>query len=137
MNIELISVGGVVFKHFAQLGATLNKKIAIITDNDSSPLEELKKKRAINQELNVRLFSEENTLIHTLEPAFVRANLSNIDKLSLLVRGKVESEETEEKLSDYMVKHKTEWAQKLLEAKSYDYDVPQYIKDAVNWLVNG
>lgn len=137
MDIELISIGGVVFKHFAQLGATLNKQIAIITDNDSLSFDDLIKKRGVDQGNNIKLFSENDSSLHTLEPAFVHANAGNIQKLSLLIRGKVQVGETEKQLSDYMEKHKTEWAQKLLEADAYDYDVPQYVKDAVNWLTNG
>ena len=95
------------------------------------------KKRGVDQGNNIKLFSENDSSLHTLEPAFVHANAGNIQKLSLLIRGKVQVGETEKQLSDYMKKHKTEWAQKLLEADAYDYDVPQYVKDAVNWLTNG
>lgn len=36
-----------------------------------------------------------------------------------------------------MKKHKTEWALKLLEDESYNFNVPQYIMDAINWLIDG
>lgn len=43
-GIELISVGGTVFKHFALLGAKLKKRIAVITDNDNLNIEKLETK---------------------------------------------------------------------------------------------
>ncbi|KAB6443023.1 AAA family ATPase [Bacteroides xylanisolvens] len=135
-GIELISVGGVVFKHFALLGAKLNKRIAVITDNDGHSIEEVKTKRNLPQKDTVKLFSESNSALNTLEPAFVNANANNIDCLSQFIRGKKINGETTESLSEYMEKHKTEWAQKLLENDSYLFDVPQYIKDAINWLID-
>ena len=75
--------------------------------------------------------------LHTLEPAFIDANADNLKGLSKLIRGKNVDDETAESLSEYMTKHKTEWAQKLLEDSSYNFNVPQYIIDAIDWLIDG
>lgn len=136
-GIELISVGGTVFKHFALLGAKLKKRIAIITDNDNLNIEELETKRNIPQEDTVQLFTEKDSSLHTLEPAFINANADNLKGLSKVIRGKNVDDETAESLSEYMTKHKTEWAQKLLEDSSYNFNVPQYIIDAIDWLIDG
>lgn len=136
-GIELISVGGTVFKHFALLGAKLKKRIAVITDNDNLNIEKLETKRNLPQEEVVRLFTEKDTSLHTLEPAFVNANVDNLKGLSKLIRGENVDKESAESLSEYMKKHKTEWALKLLEDESYNFNVPQYIMDAINWLIDG
>lgn len=96
----------------------------------------MKTKRNLPQKDTVKLFSESNIVLRTLEPAFVNVNASNVDCLSQFIRGKKVNGETAESLSEYMEKHKTEWAQKLLEDDSYLFDVPQYIKDAINWLID-
>ncbi|WP_229039090.1 TOPRIM nucleotidyl transferase/hydrolase domain-containing protein [Parabacteroides johnsonii] len=59
-GIELISVGGTVFKHFALLGAKLKKRIVVITDNDNLNIEELEIKRNLPQEEAVKLFTEKS-----------------------------------------------------------------------------
>lgn len=94
-------------------------------------------KRNLPQEEVVRLFTEKDTSLHTLEPAFVNANVDNLKGLSKLIRGENVDKESAESLSEYMKKHKTEWALKLLEDESYNFNVPQYIMDAINWLIDG
>ncbi len=49
----------------------------------------------------------------SIEQSFVSANSHNIKKLSDRVRRKKEKEETPEKLIDFMVNNKTEWAYRL------------------------
>lgn len=61
----------------------------------------------------------------------------NLKGLSKLIRGENVDKESAESLSEYMKKHKTEWALKLLEDESYNFNVPQYIMDAINWLIDG
>ena len=119
------------------LGAKLKKLIAVITDNDNLNIEKLETKRNLPQEEVVRLFTEKDTSLHTLEPAFVNANVDNLKGLSKLIRGENVDKESAESLSEYMKKHKTEWALKLLEDESYNFNVPQYIMDAINWLIDG
>lgn len=119
------------------LGAKLKKRIAVITDNDNLNIEKLETKRNLPQEEVVRLFTEKDTSLHTLEPAFVNANVDNLKGLSKLIRGENVDKESAESLSEYMKKHKTEWALKLLEDESYNFNVPQYIMDAINWLIDG
>ena len=100
-------------------------------------IEELETKRNIPQEDTVQLFTEKDSSLHTLEPAFINANADNLKGLSKVIRGKNVDDETAESLSEYMTKHKTEWAQKLLEDSSYNFNVPQYIIDAIDWLIDG
>lgn len=136
-SIELIVVGGTMFKEYVNLLGNFDKKVAIITDNDGMTKEELQQKRGFGSILpsNIQLFTEEDTSINTLEPSFVHANLSELQSLSDFIRQKKVSYDTHDSLIEYMKNHKTEWSYKLLqEADSVDFLTPKYISEAIKWI---
>ena len=136
-GIELISVDGVSFKHYIALAKALNKKIAIITDNDTKDISEIKKLYNPDQSNSIGVYSELNTTLNSLEQSFVNKNLSQITLLSETVRVIKHRNENAETLVKFMTGNKTEWAYRLLD-KITDIKVgivaPDYIQNAINWI---
>ena len=80
---------------------------------------------------NIRIFLDDNN--RTIEPSFVAANKDKLHDLSSTVRKKRNSNETTDTLIDFMSNNKTEWAYRLIQG-SKQFEVPQYIKDAFEWI---
>jgi len=136
-GIELISVEGVKFKQYAELGKAFNKKIAIITDNDGMTYNEVLQKRGLNQlPESIHVYTERNTTLNTLEPSFVEVNEEQIQDLaSVILPIRLKEPISKEKINKFMKNNKTEWAFRLLEnIEKYNFNVPEYIKNAINWL---
>ncbi len=147
-GIELITVDGTIYKEYIDLLSISEKPVAIITDNDGFPSNEIEDTESDLNNLaerrglttlskNIRIFTEKNLDLKTLESSFVRVNANKLQELSDFIRGHKCHEDTESNLVDYMKKHKTDWSLKILENKDDgDFEVPEYIKGAVNWARN-
>ena len=137
-GIELISVEGVSFKHFAELATSFNKKVAIITDNDGNDYDSLLKKRGLhNLPDTIKVFTETNTLLKTLEPSFVEENNDKLQELSNILRTRKVNLDTKEDLIKFMTNNKAEWAYRLIKnINTTEFDVPKYISSSINWLLN-
>lgn len=134
-GIELIVVSGVVFKHFIELATMLEKKIVVITDNDGDTIQDVEKKYEIKD--SIKLFTESDTSLYSLEPSFVENNLDCLKELSNSLRLRANKDETKETLINFMENNKTEWAFRLLNSmndKTKIFKIPQYIEDAINWI---
>ena len=84
---------------------------------------------------NVSIYTENDTTLNTLEPSFIRKNQKKIQGLSDAVRMHKKPNDTEANLAAFMENNKTEWAFKLLNnADKFDFDVPDYIVNAINWI---
>lgn len=129
---ELIVVGGTRFKNFIQLAKDLQKPIAIITDNDNNSPTEVKAKYDIDYD-KMNVFSQDEGF-RTLEPAFVEANINNLDKLAEICDFKKGIDK------DSLIKYisadnrKTMWALNVLMCDDYKFNVPKYILNAIKWI---
>ncbi len=137
-GVELLAVGGVRFKNFVSLAVALNKKIAIITDNDGKSRDEITK-LYIPEEIEsshplITVFTCEDTANSTLEIAFLNKNSDKFTDLANIIRKKKESSESLDKLQSFMLKNKTTWAYRLLESKDKSFETPDYIVDALKWI---
>jgi putative ATP-dependent endonuclease of OLD family len=138
-GIELITVNGTAFKEYVQLMKSFSKRVAVVTDNDSCNEEELYKKRGF-EELpeNIKVFHGDTQENYSLEPCFVDANKSQLQQLSDFIRVKKVAKDTAKNLVSYMENNKTEWSFKLIDKiDEVSFDVPQYIKDSVQWVKGG
>ena len=136
-GIELIAVGGVAFKEYIGLLKSFTKKVVVITDNDKLSMHKLIQHRGLdNLPDNIKVFTEQDTSLNTLEPSFVNANKDKIQVLSDFLRTKKCSNDTAEALAKYMENNKTEWSYKLLQnIDIIDFNVPSYISDAIEWII--
>lgn len=135
-GIELISVEGVKFKNFVELAKSFKRRVAIVTDNDGFSLEDLHSHRGLDEiPDNIKIFTEIDTSLNTLEPSFVKANADNLQELSNAVRKMEVNPDTEANLVEFMKKNKTEWAYRLLtNIDSTNFKTPEYIIEAINWI---
>lgn len=129
---ELIVVGGTRFKNFIQLAKDLQKPIAIVTDNDGNTYEDVVKKYDIKYD-KMKVFTQ-SLGIDTLEPAFVKANINQLDKLAEICgfKGDIDKESITPYIQDN--NRKTTWALKVLMQDKYVFEIPEYIKNAIDWI---
>ncbi len=131
-GIELMAVGGTSFKHFVNLASDLGIKLAIVRDKDNGSLDEYKKLYFEGKDHpNMKVFIDEYH--ETIEPSFIACNKDKLPELSEVVRVRKFDDETEDTIGDFMHDHKTEWAWRLLN-KPNNLNVPDYIKNAINWI---
>jgi putative ATP-dependent endonuclease of OLD family len=134
-NIDVIAVQGLAFKRFLSIAKELSKKrIAIVTDNDGNYEEKIiqKYKDYINGRYpNIKICADSRNEFNTLEPQFVEANMQNLSNLKNIIG--ITGELSKDEIIKYMENNKTEWALKVFNTQS-DFDIPQYINDAINWV---
>ena len=131
-RIELMAVGGTSFRHFVELASDLGIKLAIVRDKDKGSQETYEKLYFEGlKNPNMKVFIDPQ--YNTVEPSFIACNKQRLLDLSTVIREKRFENEDEKSLLDFMRENKTEWACRLIQ-KSNDFEVPQYIKDAINWI---
>lgn len=134
-NIDVIAVQGLAFKRFLSIAKELSKKrIAVVTDNDGNYEEKIIKKYKdyINGGYpNIKICADSRNEFNTLEPQFVDANMQNLSNLKNIIG--ITGELSRDEIIKYMENNKTEWAFKVFNTQS-DFDIPQYINDAINWV---
>lgn len=136
-GIELISVEGISFKQFAELAKAFNKKVAIITDNDGMDPDGVLNLRGLKDlPETIKVFTETNTSLKTLEPSFVEQNKEKLQDLSNVIRLRSVNPDTKDGLIAFMINNKTEWAYRLIKSLyATDFEVPQYISNSIDWLL--
>lgn len=122
--VDVITVRGLSFKRFLEIATALDKEIYVIRDNDGKHSADLllNYKSVLGKS---KIFIDSDETCSTLEPQLVKCNT-----LELLneILGKTFISKPE--LVEFMIKHKTECALKILESNKAIV-VPQYIQDAI------
>ena len=74
--------------------------------------------------------------IQTLEPAFVYANMDKLEELAKISGYTGTGQVNEENIISYMTKsnNKTRWALNVLMSSNCEFNIPQYINDAIKWI---
>lgn len=125
VGIDIVSVRGLAFRRFLEIAAKLKKRTTVVTDNDGN-LEKLKKKyQDFEAEKTIKIFFPSDEALATLEVAVCACN--TLDAMNLVL-GKSYSDK--EKLLEYMLANKTEWALKVFE-HSEKIEYPEYLKNAI------
>ena len=127
-GIEIISMGSVSYENYRGVSDVLgNKKVVVITDND-------KKIDKTEVDEKFAVFCDSSLDNWTLEAAFYNNNVKYFDEL--YKNKKTESEykgEEYPKALAHMLKNKTENAL-WIEENCSDLTIPEYIKDALEWI---
>ncbi len=134
-GIDVISVRGLSFKRFLKIAKKLTKRTVVITDNDGDYETKITQKYADYTSCDcIKICADDRNKFNTLEPQFANANNENLQRLKGVLQIDTDTSiQNEEAISDYMKKHKTDWALKVFES-SVTLEYPQYIKDAVEWI---
>ena len=150
-GIELISVGSLAFKHYLKLAQWLDIKVAVITDNDGKSPADVEARYLDNTiKDNIKVFTENDSTLKTLEPSFLKANDDNMNKVAQVITKRKKEHIAESELLAFMSNNKTEWAFRVLQSiqdkdketidlevsenKLIRLNIPKYIKDAINWI---
>ena len=131
-GIDVISVK-LTFKRFLDISIRINQPVAVITDNDHDYDNKITKKYKdyVGKDC-VNIFADNRNDLNTLEPQFVDANAADLLALYDVLGIDSDIYDTFNKVSDYMVGHKTAWALKVFESKT-SLQYPKYIGNAVSW----
>lgn len=136
-GVDVISVRGLSFKRFLDISKKLDKKVAVVTDNDGKYDEKIKNKYKDYTDITcIRICASDNDDLKTLEPQFVYANKDELDKLRSSIGIKKEDYPTLESIGGYMEDNKTDWALEVFKARK-QFAYPTYITDAINWVYEG
>ncbi|WP_449456292.1 ATP-dependent nuclease [Streptococcus suis] len=126
-GIEIISMGSISYERYRKIAESLNKKVAVITDNDG------KDEQYNNTDL-FSIFSDSNCDNWTLEVAFYNKNTEFFDEKYKNKQTKTEYDgKTMAKACAHMLKNKTENAL-LIESEISSLSLPEYLIEAVQWI---
>ena len=131
-RIDVISVA-LTFKRFLEIAEKIGLLVAVITDNDGDFETKVKKKYMDYQNVDcIKIFADDRDNLKTLEPQFVDANATKLNRLCEVLGINITKYDTGQKILDYMDAHKTAWALSVFESnKTVHY--PEYIQNAVAW----
>ena len=136
-GVDVISVRGLSFKRFLDIAKKLDKKVAVVTDNDGKYETRIKNKYGAYVGVAcIKICASENNELKTLEPQFVEANKDKIDDIRQTIGIKKEDYPTQGNVSDYMEDNKTDWALSVFKSETL-FDYPAYIIEAIDWVHEG
>lgn len=131
-GIDVISVG-LTFKRFLEVAELAKFPVAVITDNDGKYAVKITKKYAdYSASPVVKIFADNRDALNTLEPQIVDANKNELPLLCEVLGLDKVVYDTDQKIVDYMVDNKTEWALNVFNSKK-SIKYPDYITNAINW----
>lgn len=119
-NINILDIRGLSFKRYLEIAKLTQSKVAVVTDNDGDYEKNcIEKYKDYNSLANIKIFFETDNSKNTFEVVFFSDNTELCEQLFEDVK--------------HMTSNKTESAYELLTSDKV-LNVPQYIKDAVQWI---
>lgn len=126
-DVHVLSVDGMGFKRYLEIAKLLNIKTAVIRDNDGDYKSNCVDNYTDYVTDDIKVFSDQNEDRSTLEICLYEDNKDFCEDLFAAGR-------TTLTVEDYMLKNKTEAAFNILDKMSEEFSVPQYMKDAIEWI---
>lgn len=127
-DVTIISCNGKTFERYLQIAQVLNKKVAVITDNDKNYKQNIESKYSSYDKFsNINIFSDRELSNYTFEVCLYSANENFYEetfKNGHMTKGVLE----------FMLKEKAEAAFRLLEKYPINFQIPEYIKGAIEWI---
>lgn len=131
-GIDVISVK-LTFLRFLEISKLIDKPTCVITDNDGEFAIKITKKYTDYLSTPcIKIFADDRDSLNTLEPQFVDANSSDLEKLRTVLGITKKTYPTDVDVTKYMENNKTGWALKVFETEE-DLTYPTYILEAVKW----
>jgi putative ATP-dependent endonuclease of OLD family len=128
LNTHIISVGGTSFKRYMEIANLLQIKTAVIRDNDGDFENNCIENYKPYSSKFAQVFYEKDNGLSTFEISLYQINSKICNELfSPGLRTRT--------VQQYMLDEKTDCAYDLLEKKSNEIAVPQYIADSILWLI--
>ena len=135
-KVSVISCNGISYKHYLKIAQGTEKKIVVITDNDKNQknIDRMIEENKSNQWYNI--FMDTDVKNWTWEVCLYNLNKSLLDEKIKLQEGAeylVHGQDCGSKVLGKMLNNKVEMAYLLLKNK-VEFEIPQYVKDAIEWL---
>lgn len=127
-GIHVISVGGTSFKRYLDLAKLLHIKTAVIRDNDKNYQINCVGNYSEYVDDYIQLFSDKDDNRYTFEVALYCDNSKICDELFGTGRKSLS-------VQDYMLQNKADVAFELLDKKDSEVSPPDYIKEAIEWII--
>ena len=130
MGIDVIAVDGKCFKRYLEIAKQIGVRVAVVTDNDRNYDENITASYngyMNNEYANIKVYADTNNERYTFEVAVYNDNTIGCDELFGADRRTLS-------VLNYMLANKAEAAYKLLTQKGETILVPQYIKEALEWV---
>lgn len=121
---------GKTFKRYSDIARGLNKRVAIVTDNDKNYDKNITKNYSEIINDNVKVFSDNNDENWTFEVSLYSYSKTYIDN-------KLYTKQMGNGVVSFMLNNKAESAFRLLvalEDESDQFTIPTYIKEAIAWI---
>lgn len=140
-KIDIISCDGIGYKNYITIAKTMDKKVAIITDNDYiTNQNKIKEIEEINSEMssenkNIKIFTDNNTDNWTWEVSIYNLNKELFDTKIKVQKGSdylVNGEDFGKQLGK-MLNNKTDIAY-MITKDNLTLQYPEYIKDCLKWI---
>lgn len=142
-GIEVISVG-LSFKRYIEIAIKLDKRVAIVTDNDERSELLLEKYRTFNDDNDcpIKVFFDTDNKYSTLEPQLIKNN--GWELVNEIIDAKYKKDgpnykkgdfkcKNESQLLSYMEVHKTDCAIKFFDT-DLEFEFPDYINEAIDYV---
>lgn len=135
-GVSVISCNGISYKHYIRIAEGTSKKIAVITDNDKNQntINQVREKNINNKNYNIFMDSDINNwtwevCLYNLNKNILDENIIVDKEAKYLFHGI----DCGSKVLGKMLNNKVETAYMLIK-KNIDFEIPQYVKDAIEWL---
>lgn len=133
-GIAIISCGGKTFKRYIEIADLLNKKVAIITDNDKDYANNINKNYG-NLQKNISVFADLEDENYTFEVCLYNKNKGFLELY-------LKNTNMSNGVQAFMLNNKAEAAFRILQLFMNDneetdinkFTIPKYIEDAIKWL---
>ncbi|TBL78455.1 ATP-dependent nuclease [Paenibacillus thalictri] len=138
-NIEILSGGGITYKHYIELSKVIKNSLLVITDNDGEQetiesIHELNKKYS-----NIQIKCSDLVSEFTFEVCLFNKNAPTLKNISDIKPGTIAEYRKVPMDKDiaYMLKNKTEAALRISEEEFYKEAIvlPEFIQEGIKWLV--
>ncbi len=125
-GVHLISVNGLSFKRYLEVGKLLGRKVAVITDNDKSKDSLISKYSEFSDVPSVKVFYDDDEARYTFEVCVYQDNQSICHEVFTSKK---------DGTLDWMLKNKSEAAYQLYKSGK-ELTSPKYIKEAFAWILS-
>ena len=126
-DVHILSVDGTSFKRYLDIAKLLGIKTAVIRDNDGNYAENISNRYEDYVLDNIKVFADDDNTRSTFEICMFQDNTAICNELFSEGRRSLT-------VQDYMLKNKADVAFELLDKKATEINVPQYIKEAIEWI---
>ena len=134
-GISVISCNGISYKRYLEIAKATDKRIAVVTDNDEKA-HRITKADSFNQANNLQhIFMGKTVADWTWEACIYKENKETLDKMIAVKAGATYTFHGKDygAVLGKMLNHKVDVAYQML-TSGKTFTVPQYIKDAIEWL---